>query len=251
MKTLINGSNGMAGSPDAPRSQIAQKVLFFCGILASLVWFGTDILAALHYEGYTYPFDPISGLTAIGSPTRPFVVPLLGFYLGLKIVFALGIWISTGQKHDLRITAGLLFAFGLTDFVSFFFPWHPAEPVGMYINLMHSILAGGITVLLILLTIGFGASAGGKWFRIYSYGTLLVMIVMGTLPLLGGIQIGTDQPPEWFGAGERINAYGFMLWLVMLAIALLRIQPKNPSAQDRKRLVNPGGVTNLKPRGRN
>jgi hypothetical protein len=233
----------MVGSPAAPHSQIAQKVLFVCGILASLVWLGTDTLAALHYEGYSYPFDPISGLTAIGSPTRPFAVPLLGFYLGLKIAFAWGIWISAGQKRALHITAGLLFAFGLTDFVSFFFPWHPAEPVGMYINVMHGILAGGITVLLILLTIGFGASAGGKWFRIYSYGTLLVMIVMGALPLLGGFQIAADQIPEWFGAGERINAYGFMLWLVVLAIVLLRIQPKNLSVQDSERLVNPERVT--------
>ena len=238
METQITGSNDMVGSA-VTRHLMVRKVLLVCGIVASLIWLGTDILAALHYEGYSYPLDPISGLSAIDAPTRPFVIPLLNIYLGLKIAFALGVWISAGQKRTLRITAGLLFAFGLTDLASYFFPWHPAEPVGMSVNVMHAVLAGGLTVLLILLTIGFGASADGKWFRFYSYGTLLVMIVVGALPLLGGFRIAADQPPEWFGAGERINAYGYMLWMMVLAIVLLGIRPRSLRLEDREELADP------------
>lgn len=231
MKTTFAGSNQVV-IPVVSRHRLVRRILLACGLLAALTWLGTDLVASLSYAGYRYPFDPISGLSAIGAPTRPYVNLLLGAYLGLKIVFASGIWITTGHKRALRFTAGLLFVSGLVDLAAFFFPWRPAEPVGTLPNIMHAILAGGLNVLLILLTIGFGAGANGKWFRRYSYGTLLVMLVIGALPILGGFSISADQPPEWFGASERINAYGFMLWLIVLASLLLRTRGRYASLPD-------------------
>lgn len=32
---------------------------------------------------------------------------------------------------------------------------------------------------------------------------------------------GGITPPQWFGLIERINAYGYMLWMAVLAIILL------------------------------
>ncbi|HSB91382.1 MAG TPA: DUF998 domain-containing protein [Anaerolineales bacterium] len=221
MKTHTAGSD----EGRAPNNAMIRKALLACGMAAALTWMGTDIFAALSYDGYNFPLDPISGLSAVDAPTRAFVVPLDCLYALLKIAFALGIWISSGHHRAMRITAGLMFAFGLTDLAANFFPWNPDEPpLGTFINLMHSVLAGGLPVVLFFLTIGFGAAANGKWFRIYSYGTLLVLAVLGALPLLGGFQISADQPPEWFGASERINAYGFMLWMTLLALVLLRSQ---------------------------
>jgi hypothetical protein len=231
MKTKFAGSNEMAGSA-VNRHLRVRSFLLVCGILTSLIWLGTDIIAALRYEGYSYPFDPISGLSAIDSPTKSFVTSLSYVYIVLKAVFALGVWNSAGQKRSLRITAGLLFAWVLTDLVASFVPWHPAEALGTFVNIMHGLFAGGITVLLIFLTIGFGATANGTWFRFYSYGTLLLMIILGALPLVSGFQITMDQPPEGFGVGERINAYGYMLWMMVLAIVLLRSQQNNSLIQD-------------------
>jgi hypothetical protein len=146
----------------------------------------------------------------------------------LKIAFALGVWMSAGQKRTLRITAGLLFAWGVIDLAANFFPWNPTEAVGTPANIMHAILAGGMSVLLILLTIGFGASADGKWFRFYSYGTLLGFIVSGgVMAFFGAPRIEANLPPPWFGVTERIDAYGFMLWMMVLAIILFRIQPES------------------------
>jgi hypothetical protein len=188
---------------------------------------GTDILGILHYEDTRYFFQPISALSAIGAPTRSFVIPLIYTFTLLKIAFALGIHMSVEQKPALRITAGLLFASGIVDLAAYFFPWNPAEPVGAFTNLMHAILAGGVAVLLILLAIGFSAGANGNWFRIYSYGTLLILIGMGaTMGLLDPPRMETGLPPPWFGVSERINAYGFMFWMVALSIVLLRSQLK-------------------------
>jgi len=142
---------------------------------------GADIFASLLYEGYNYPFQPISGLSTLDSPTRSFLIPLVYLYMVLKIAFAVGVWMTAGQKRSLRNIAGLLFAWGIADLVGYFFPWNPSQDLFTLGNIIHGILAGGLNVLFFLLIMVFGASAGGKWFRYYSYGTLLVFLVTGTV----------------------------------------------------------------------
>lgn len=227
MKAPVKGSFELVRLYGLIQQTRVHKAFLISGIACSLIWMVSDILAAWRYAGYNYPYDPISNLSAVDSPVRSLTTSLSIIYLVLKIMFTFGVCVSAGTQRNLRLLAGLMLAFVLTDLASYFFPFHPNEPLSTFINLMHSILAGGVAVLLILLIIGVGASAGGKWFRVYSYATLLVMLVMGVLPLLSGFKITTDQIPEWFGAGERINAYGYMLWMMALAAVLLRIQSKN------------------------
>jgi hypothetical protein len=43
---------------------------------------------------------------------------------------------------------------------------------------MHLVLTA-VTVLLMLLIIGFGANADGRWWRPYSYATIVLLIVGG------------------------------------------------------------------------
>ena len=58
-----------------------------------------------------------------------------------------------------------------------------------------------------------------------SLGTLLVMIGSGgVMALLGSPRIEGNLPPQWFGVKERIDAYGFILWMIVLAIVLLQTQ---------------------------
>ena len=223
---------------NAPNHLRARKALLVCGIFASLIWLGTDIIASLRYEGYNFPFDPISGLSAVDAPTRAFIPPFINLYLMLKAAFSPGVWNAAGKNRSLRVTAGLLLASAITDLAGSFFPWNPTETLGSFVNMMHAILAGGITVLLIFLTIGFGANANGKRFRRYSYATLLLMLILGALPLVGGVQITADQPPEWFGVTERVNAYGYMLWMMVLAIVLLRNQVRIPRTEDTAEVVD-------------
>jgi Protein of unknown function (DUF998) len=211
---------------------MVRKLLLICGALASLVWLGADILASLRYEGYNYPFDPISGLSTLDSPVRSLLIPLFNLYVVLKLVFAVGVWMFAGKKRALRITAGLLFAWGVIDLAAYFFPWDPSEDLLTFNNIMHGFLAGGMNVLMILLIIAVGAQADGKWFRYYSYGTLLVMIVSGGVMALLDPHVEGNLPPPWFGLTERINGYGLMLWMILLAFILLRIKPESSSLED-------------------
>jgi hypothetical protein len=224
MRTLSAGSTRLIG-PVASRHSLLPRALLVCGILSALVWLVTDIVASLRYAGYNYPFDPISGLCAVGAPTRPAVVLFDNLYVVLQMAFAIGVWMSAGTKRALRVTAALLFAAGVVGLVSNWFPWDPAAAARTFGNVMHAILSGALTVLFILWIVWSGRGAGGRWFRLYTYGTLLVFVVVGALSSQEGSWLMAGLPPRVLGVTERVNAYGYMLWVIVLAIVLLRAQP--------------------------
>ena len=206
-----------------------RKALLICGILAALIYVGSDIVAALRWEGYSYTAQSVSELRGIGAPTRPFLVPILTIYMVLELAFGLGVWLAADGKRARRITGGLLLGLGVIDLVGPFFPMNVGEEVGALTNTMHIILTG-VTLIFIFSIIGFGAFADGKWFRVYSLATLLIVITFGALAGMEGARFAAGQPTLRLGVMERINIYGYMLWLMMLAITLLRQQGTQPQA---------------------
>lgn len=209
---------------------MVRKALLVCGILSSLLYVATDIVAAMRYEGYSYTSQTISELSAIGAPTRAFLGPVYFAYEVLLIAFGLGVWVSAGRKRALRVTGGLMVAHGVVNMaVGPFSSMHMRETVAMggatLSDTLHIALAS-VTVLLILLTIGFGATAFGKRFRLYSIVTIVILVVFGALTGLEGLKVAANLPTPWIGVTERINVYGYMLWVVVLATALLRVQGK-------------------------
>jgi hypothetical protein len=88
-----------------------RKVLLACGIASSLLY-GAAIWV-IRYDGYNPISQTVSELSAWGVSTRPLWMVLGTLYDALIIAFALGVWASAGGKRTLRITAGLLLAYGL------------------------------------------------------------------------------------------------------------------------------------------
>jgi hypothetical protein len=80
-----------------------------------------------------------------------------------------------------------------------------------------------VSILFLLLTVGFGATLLGKRFRYYSYGTIVLLVVFGVLSGQQGGRVEANLPTPWLGLEQRINAYAFMLWVAVLAIGLLRV----------------------------
>jgi hypothetical protein len=200
------------------------KVLLVCGILSSLLYAGTDILAAMRWEGYSYTSQTISELMAIGAPTRPLLVALLSVYNPLVIAFGIGVWGSAGRKSGLRVTGILMVAYGAVGFVGLLFaPMHLRGAEGSATDTMHAIVTS-VLVLLILLFIGFGAAARGKGFHLYSIATILILLVFGALAGLQGPRIAAQLPTPWLGVMERVNVYFSLLWVLMLAVVRLRAQ---------------------------
>jgi Protein of unknown function (DUF998) len=200
---------------------MARKALLLSGVLASLLYVGTDILAAMLYEGYSYTDQTVSELFAIGSPTRPLVVSLFTVHNVLQIAFGLGVWMSVSRKRSLRITAALLVVLGLVDLVASFFPMHMRGTELSLTDAMHKALTV-VIVLVMLPAIGFGAAAFGKRFRLYSIATIVILLVSGAWAGLDAPRIEANLPTPWVGLRERISIYGYMLWVTVLAIGLLR-----------------------------
>jgi hypothetical protein len=210
-----------------------RKVLLISGIFASLLYVATDVLAAMRWQGYSYTDQTVSELFAIGAPTRPLIVLRGLAYSVLVIAFGLGVWRSASGKRALRVAGGLLAGLGVVDLAGPFAPMHLRGAERTLTDLMHLILASA-DVLCILLIMGFGANAFGKRFRLYSIGTILVVVVFGTLTGLDGPRIAANLPTPWVGVAERIGIFGFMLWVVVLAIALLRARDMQDARAERE-----------------
>jgi len=205
---------------------MVRKLFLFCGIASSLLYVALNILGALRWEGYSLKSQAFSELFAVGAPSRPLVVPLGLAYDVLVIAFGLGVWVSAGPKRALRVVGGLLVAYGVIGLPA---PFTSMQLRGAEQSPIHLILTG-LTVLFILLIIGFGATAFGKQFRFYSIATILVILVFGALAGQDAPRIAANLPTPWHGVMERINIGAFLLWVVVLSIALLRAQVERPQA---------------------
>jgi hypothetical protein len=193
--------------------------LLICGILAALLWVGTDIVAGTLWDGYNFISQSISDLSAIGSPTRLFVFPLNLVCNILFIAFGLSVWRLAGRKRSLRLMASMVVGNAvLSGLASAFFPNHLGEAASSN-NI--GVILGAAGMFLSLLAIGFGAAAYRNWFRFLSIGILLTFLVLTILGLLRP-QIAEGQPVSLVGLQERTMAYGYLLWVLVLAVVLLR-----------------------------
>lgn len=200
-----------------------RKILLACGILSSLLYLAMNIFVPMQYEGYNSASQTVSELSAIGTPTRTLWVSLAIVYTMLGIAFGLGIWKSFERNRHLRIAGALMI---LNVVIGLFWPpMHQREVLaaggGTLTDTLHIVFTM-ITVPLFLLTIGFGASTLGKQFRIYSIITIVVLIVFGVLTGLDSPRMEANLSTPWIGVWERISIGAYMLWVVVLAIVLLK-----------------------------
>src|SRR5215203_4535873 len=208
---------------------MVRKILLICGIASSVLYVVTDILGTLRYPGYSYADQEFSELTAQGSPVRPLMIALNGIpYTVLIAGFAGGVWTSAEPKRTGRITAAMLIGYAVSGMVTgVFFPMKTREALaageGTLRNAMHP--PGTIVMsLFLLLAMAFGSTLLGRRFRYYTHATIVTLVVFGILASLQAGQMVANEPTPWMGIEERINIYATMLWVAVLAIALLRAQ---------------------------
>lgn len=243
MKTSIVGSNEILGSP-VNRHSMLRKVLLICGIVSSLFYAAMDVIGGTRWQAYSWISQEFSQLSAIGAPSRPVHLVLSPVYTMLVVAFGLGTWWSAGRKSGLRVVGGALVVYSLVSLVwPQFFPEDLTKTVSAFTNTMH-ILITVVTVLSWILILGFAANLFGKRFRLYTIGTVLTVLMFGGV--LTGSQAAArlaGQPAPWLGLMERINIYSFMLWVIVLAIGLLRAY-SDSSVEDRRRIVHLHAASN-------
>lgn len=193
-----------------------RKALLVCGIIASVLYIGTDILLGLSWHGYNFSSQAISELSAIGAPTRSLWIAMTFIFSPLIAVFGIGVVKAAEKKRSLRISGILITIWGLLGFVWLFFPMHLRGAIGSVTDTMHLVMSG-ITVILMVTFIGFGSGTQGKWFRFYSILTILAMLVFGALVGQMAPKVAAQLPTPWMGIMERISVYAPMFWVAILA----------------------------------
>ena len=200
---------------------MVRKLMLICGIVSSLLYVAMNIFVPMLFEGYSMISQTVSELSAIGAPTRSLWVPLGTVYSLLVAAFGVGIWKSSGRNRRLRFVGGLLIVDGV-----FSLYWPPMHLRGAEFTLTDTlhIVWSIVTVVLMMLAMGFGAAALGKRFRLYSVMTMVILVVFGALTGRDGPRIAQNLPTPLVGVWERISIAAFMIWVVVLAVTLLRVQ---------------------------
>ena len=208
---------------------MVRKILVGCGIASSVLYIASDILISWWDPNYSYRDQSFSELLAPGSPTRPLVLVLLAIPYGVLVTaFGVGVWASASLRRAGRITGALLVGYAVIGAVTGVFLSAPTRETlqagkETWRNILH--LPGtAVSVLSILLAIGFGSTLLGRRFRYFSYATILAIVVFGVWAGTQIGQMGENQPTPWLGIVERGSVYAIMLWVAVLAIGLLRAQ---------------------------
>ena len=222
MTTIVKTPNRGNKTEPVRNGNRLQQALLLCGILSTLTYIAADLLGGLRYPGYSFASQTISELVAIGAPSKPLVDPLFMLYSALAGAFGLGVLWSAGRNRRLRIT-GALFT-GSTVFGGIGFALAPIHERGVdtLTDALPHIIVAALVVLLLFSTIIAGAFALGTRFRVYSFATLLAMLVFSALTFPQSGRIAAGLPTPGLGVYERILVYAPMVWLAVLAIAFLR-----------------------------
>jgi hypothetical protein len=211
--STIPGSTGFSGDI------LLKKALLICGILSSLHYVAINIFVPMQFPGYSPVSQTVSELSAIGAPTRQLWVLLAMVYILLVGAFGWGVLKSAGRHRPLRITGTLIIVYCVINF--FWPPMHLRGNERTLTDNLHIVWAM-VALLNMMLIMGFGAAALGRGFRLYTIATWVAFIVFGVLTGIDGPRIAANLPTPWIGIWERINIGAFMLWVLVLALVLLR-----------------------------
>jgi hypothetical protein len=220
--TAVGIHHGSSAAWRPAVSGTPQKTLLVSGILSSLIYVAIDLVSASRYPGYNLVNQAISELSAIDAPAASaslwkWLGPLYGI---LFLAFTVGVLRSGRGNRALRISGWIMLAFIAWGMLWPFFPMHQRGTETTVSDFGHLVLGGGSSVL-ILGFIGFGAFALGTRFRNWSLATMVVyfLTALGTFSYVN--EVVADDSTPWLGIIERIMIYAYLLWVAVLAVALL------------------------------
>jgi len=149
---------------------------------------------------------------------------LCPIYTAFVVAFAVGLfWWSRARSRGLRVISIALVAYAAANLVwPQFYPENMSQSVSAFTNMMHIVITG-VVVTTWLAILGIATASYKGWLRLYSIGTIAVVLVFGGgLAGWQGALMAAGQPHPWLGLVERVNIYGFYAWMSVLAVATLR-----------------------------
>jgi hypothetical protein len=203
------------------RGRAAKKSLLLAAVTAVVVHVIGDIVSGLWYEGYSYLNQAISELSAFGSPVRPLMVTVILTHNVLLLALGIGL-LRVARRRSLWWIGALQVAeFVLAGIATHTFWAMSSRGMATGFNdTMHITLSVVFSLLVVAMMI-LSAVAYPGWFRLYALATTVVVVGCGMASSLAMAGIGQNDTP-WAGGFERINAYAYFAWLVVLAVMVIR-----------------------------
>lgn len=197
---------------------ILQKLLLTSGLLAPLLYFGTDRLVGSLITGYSFSAQSMSDVSAIGSPQRSLAALLTILACIFMTIFGVSLWLVSPQVVLLRAVGILIIGnaiFGLI--ATLFFP----TQYGVRPNFVSAgVLIMFSSVLCFLLAMVLGAVALKGWFRIFSIAIPASYILFAILRFATAKNSSPGEVVSLIGAQERTMSYSYLLWVFVLSIYL-------------------------------
>jgi hypothetical protein len=201
-----------------PRTTL-DATLLACGVLSSLAYVAANVVAGMRWDGYSFAAQTISELSAIDAPSRSVWVPIGVLYGVSLLAFGIGVWRVARGLPRLRVSAALLIAIAVIG--AFWPPMHLRGTPTSLTDTLHVVWAVVISML-ILGAMAFAGVSLGRRFRWYSFSTMVAMLVAGGGSFSMAPDLEANRPTPYLGLIERINLGVYLLWVVVLAVALLR-----------------------------
>ena len=204
------------------RGRAAKKTLIAGAVAAVVLYVFGDVLSALLYDGYSYLDQAISELSAFGSPVRPLMVAVILTHNLLLLAFGIGLLRVARRRSALWWVGALQVA----EFVLVGIPTHTFWAMSSrdmatgFNDTMHITLSVVFSVIVLAMMV-LSAVAYRGWFRFYSFATMVVVVGFGMASSLAIRGIEQNDTP-WAGGFERINAYAYFAFLVVLAVVVIR-----------------------------
>jgi len=200
-----------------------RQVLLACGIVSALLYTAMLVIVPMFWTGYSSASQSVSELSAIDAPTRSLWVALGGVWTLLYGGFGWGVRMSARSNGALRVVGTVIIVAAIAGV--FWPPMHQREVLaaggGTRTDTLHLVWTaanGAFT----LLAMGIGAAVCGKRFRLYSIGTMVILLAAGGLTAVDAPRLEANLPTPWMGVWERVNIGAWLLWVVVLAVMLLR-----------------------------
>ncbi|HEY0745022.1 MAG TPA: DUF998 domain-containing protein [Chryseosolibacter sp.] len=195
------------------------RLLLLCGIFSSLLYVAMNIFVPTQFPGYNQLDYTVSELSAIDAPTRSLWVPLGIVYELLMAAFAWGVIRSAQQNRRLRMVGFLMLGYSAVNVY-----WPPMHLRGVETTLSDTlhITWAFFAIAFMLSMMGYGATAFGKRFRIYTIATLIGYVIFGFLMSFEAPDIPKNLPTPYLGLWERIMIGLFLAWIVALALISLK-----------------------------
>jgi hypothetical protein len=183
-----------------------KTIVLTSGMLAIFFYLLHIIIGGILWKEYDPLQQPISDLTAAGSPDRNFLLSFIIIYSIVSLVFSLSFWILESRKYNKLIQGGAISYIGMSCItISYLFfpedlPGHTQTFAG-FTHILIIILIVPFTILSpLIIGIGFIKVPSWKPFGYFSVTSGILILICGGI---AGLFYMNKLP--YFGLVERLN----------------------------------------------